>query len=125
MSRYTRWLRDGAITASKGSTAITGSGTYWETAGINPGDMLEVNNSGLFYEIATINSDTSITLARAYQGDTVSGAAYAIVRNFTATMPSKIAAQTAELIWDFKKYVDTDMDRLTGRSAYEIAQQKG
>ena len=125
MSRYTRWLRDGAINASKGSTAITGSGTYWETAGINPGDMLEVNNSGLFYEIATINSDTSITLARAYQGDTVSGAAYAIVRNFTATMPSKIAAQTAELIWDFKKYVDTDMDRLTGRSAYEIAQQKG
>ena len=125
MSRYTRWLRDGAITASKGSTAITGSGTYWETAGINPGDMLEVNNSGLFYEIATINSDTSITLARAYQGDTVSGAAYAIVRNFTATMLSKIAAQTAELIRDFKKYVDTDMDRLTGRSAYEIAQQKG
>ena len=125
MSRYTRWLRDGAINASKGSTAITGSGTYWETAGINPGDMLEVNNSGLFYEIATINSDTSITLARAYQGDTVSGAAYAIVRNFTATMLSKIAAQTAELIRDFKKYVDTDMDRLTGRSAYEIAQQKG
>ncbi len=125
MSRYTRWFRDGNIKATNGSTEITGSGTYWESAGLNPGDMLEVNNSGLFYEIASINSDTSITLARAYQGATLTGAAYAIVRNFTATMPSKIAAQTSELITDFRKYVDSDMERLTGRSAYEIAKLHG
>jgi len=125
MSNYTRWYRDGTLGATNGSTAVTGSGTYWKSAGLNPGDMLEVNNSGLFYEIASVNSDTSITLARAYQGSTVTGAAYAIVRNFTATMPSKIAAQTAELLGDFRKYIDTDMDRITGRSAYEIAKLHG
>ena len=125
MSRYTRWYRDGTGNFTNGSTEVTGSGTYWETAGINPGDLLEVDNSGIFYEIASINSDTSITLARAYQGNTVTDSAYAVVRNFTATMPSKIAAQTAELIGDFRKYVDTDMDRLTGRSAYETAVQNG
>ena len=121
MSRYTRWYRDGTGNFTNGSTEVTGSGTYWETAGLNPGDLLEVSNTGIFYEIASITSDTSITLARAYQGSTVTGAAYAIVRNFTATMPSKIAAQTSELLGDFRKYVDTDMERLTGKSAYELA----
>ena len=125
MSNYTRWFRDGTIGATPGSKEITGSGTYWKSAGLNPGDMLEVNNSGVLLEIASINSDTSITLANAYQGTAVTGAAYAIVRNFTATMPSKIAAQTAELLGDFRKYIDTDMERLTGKSAYEIAKLHG
>ena len=125
MSNYTRWYRDGTLGVTNGSTEVTGSGTYWKSAGLNPGDMLEVNNSGLLLEIASINSDTSITLANAYQGSTVTGAAYAIVRNFTSTMPSKIAAQTAELLGDFRKYIDTDMDRITGRSAYEIAKLHG
>ncbi|MBQ3399563.1 MAG: hypothetical protein IJG51_11795 [Synergistaceae bacterium] len=125
MSSYTRWYTDGEASATSGSTAVTGSGTYWKSAGLNPGDMLTFDNGESFKEIASVNSDTSITLARAYDGNTVTGATYAIVRNFTSTMPSRIAAQTAELLGDFKKYIDTDMQKLNGKSAYEIAKSNG
>ena len=125
MSNYTRWYTDGEASPTNGSTTVTGKGTYWSSAGLNPGDMMTFDNGATFYEVAAVNSDTSITLGRAYGGNTSSGIAYAIVRNFTATMPSKIAAQTAELLGDFRKYIDTDMQKLTGKSAYEIAKANG
>ncbi|MBQ3447528.1 MAG: collagen-like protein [Synergistaceae bacterium] len=125
MSNYTRWYRPGKVSVTSGSTAVTGSGTYWSSAGLNPGDLLTLDNGQSFCEIASINSDTSITLAQAYSGSTVSGVAYAIVRNFTATSLPMVASVTAELLGDFQKYIDTDMQKLNGKSAYELAVQEG
>ena len=123
MSTYTRWYRDGSVTLTKGSNAVTGTNTYWLTAGLNPGDIFKVD--GVDYEIVSITDNTHLTIAGNYAGTTGSDKAYAIVRNFTATMPSKIASQTAELLGDFAKYVDTDMQSIHGKSAYQIACDKG
>ncbi len=125
MSDYTRWYTDGTASPTNGSTTVSGKGTYWLSAGLNPGDMLTFDNGQSFKEIASIVSDTSLKLARAYDGNTETDASYAIVRNFTSTMPSKIAAQTAELIHDFRKYMDNDLQKLNGKSAYEIAKANG
>ena len=125
MSSYTSWYRDGSVSAVTGSRNITGNGTYWGSAGINPGDLFTFNNGKSFTEIATVNSDTSITLATDYEGNTVTGAAYAIVRNFTATMPARIAAQVTEVVGDFKKKFDTATGTVTGKSAYEVAKDNG
>ena len=123
MSTYTRWYRDGSVSVTKNSNVVTGTSTYWLTAGLNPGDIFKVD--GVDYEIVSITDNTHLTIAGNYAGTTGSDKAYAIVRNFTATMPSKIASQTAELLGDFAKYVDTDMQSIHGKSAYQIACDKG
>ncbi len=125
MSSYTSWYRDGSAGATAGSREIKGSGTYWESAGINPGDLFTLDNGKSFLEIAAVNSDTLITLATDYSGNTVTGAAYAIVRNFTASMPAKIAAQVTEIVCDFKKKFDDATGTLKAKSAYEIARDNG
>ena len=110
---------------TKGSTAVTGTSTYWKTAELKAGDMLTVNDGETFFEIASISSDTALTLKTAYTGTTATGSSYAIVRNFTSTMPADIAAQTAELLGDFRRYIDTDMQSIHGKSAYQVAKDNG
>ena len=125
MSNYTKWYGTGDVNATNGSKAVTGTGTYWTSAGLNPGDMLTLDGGDSFREIASIDSDTSITLAENYNGTTVTRAKYAIVRNFTATTPSKVAAQVSELLGEFQQYISTDMQKLNGKSAYEVAKDNG
>lgn len=123
MSTYTRWYRDGTVTLTKGSSSVVGVNTYWLTAGLNPGDIFKVD--GVDYEIVSITDDTHLTLAGNYAGTTGSDKAYAIVRNFTANTQARAAAQAAELIGDFAKYIDNDMQSIHGKSAYQIACEKG
>lgn len=125
MSNYTRWYTTGVASATVNSTAVTGTDTYWKSAGLNPGDMITFDNGDHFFEVKTINSDTSITLGSKYTQATVTGHSYAIIRNFTASTPAQLAAQAAELMNDFRVYVDTDMQKIQGKSAYEIAVAHG
>lgn len=125
MSIYTRWYRVGTAGVTAGGNKVTGSGTYWKSAGINPGDLIQFGNGNPFFEIVSVDSDTSLTLAGNYTGSTVSNAAYAIVRNFTSSSSAKVASQAAGILNDFQKYIDTDMDRITGKSAYEVAVANG
>lgn len=110
---------------TKNSTAVTGTSTYWKTAGLKAGDMFTLDNGGSFFEIASISSDTALTLKTAYTETTATGSTYAIVRNFTSTMPADIAAQTAELLGDFRRYIDADMQSIQGKSAYQVAKDNG
>ena len=125
MSNYTRWYDTGSANVTNGSNVVTGSGTYWISAGINPGDMMTFDGGDSFKEIASVNSDTSITLADSYTGPTAASAGYAVIRNFTATPPSKVAAQVSDLLGLFQQYIDTDMQKLNGKSAYEVAKDNG
>lgn len=123
-TNYTRWYRVGTANLTQGSKNITGSATYWLTAGLNPGDLFTIDGAQ-FYEVDSVTDNTHITLKTAYAGASVSGAGYSIVRNFTASLPAKIAANTAELLGDFAKYIDTDLQSIHGKSAYEVAVSNG
>ena len=63
-------------TASTSGTAVTGTGTFWKTLGINPGDIFTINSTN--YIIASVNTDTSITLTTSAGSNTTR--AYSITR---------------------------------------------
>lgn len=117
---YTRWYREGSVKVVNGSTAITGTDTYWLTAGLNPGDIFSVD--GIHdYEILTITDNTHITLKTSYTGVSADSSQYHIIRNFTAHVPSQLAAQLADLYGDLSRYWDQDTQTIHGKSAYELA----
>lgn len=71
------WPSIGTIDVTNGSTAVTGTGTNW-VATLKAGWAMIMPN-GLPYELASINSDTGVTLAKAYEGSTQTGQAYSVM----------------------------------------------
>lgn len=108
-----RWYRTGTVDITQGSANVTGVGTNWQTAGIQPGDVFMVGNSVL-YEIAQVVSNTSIALHSAFQGATGTAQNYSILRNFAGTMQAQIAAQVSELVNKYESYIDTELQQIVG-----------
>lgn len=72
----------GTVAVTNGSATWTGTGTLWNTPSGNPrlkaGDTILATGGSdkTPYKIKSVNSDTSITTERMYQGSTASGLAY-------------------------------------------------
>lgn len=60
----------GTITVGVTSTSVAGQGTAWISAGVRPGDLLMA--AGLTVPIATVVSNTQLTLARPWPGSALS-----------------------------------------------------
>ncbi|AZO54870.1 MULTISPECIES: hypothetical protein [unclassified Mesorhizobium] len=71
MSTY----KTGTVSVTNGSATVTGSGTAWSVA-LVAGGMF--SSAGVAVPIASVGSDTSITLDYPWPGSTASGAAYSI-----------------------------------------------
>lgn len=73
----------GTVAVSNGSTAVTGTTTVW-TPTTNPQlesrwiQISQTKGDNLWYQVQSVNSNTSITLYQPYQGITVSGGAYTL-----------------------------------------------
>jgi len=67
----------GTVKVTNGSPTVTGTGTGWETALIKGGVFYA---GGGAYPIATVDSETTLTLAIPYTGLDADGVAYAIDR---------------------------------------------
>lgn len=91
--------RTGAINVNNGSTTVTGIGTDWIN-NASAGECL-LAPDGKLYEIASIQSSTSMTLAVGYQGASVGGAgqAYSIIP--TQSFIRDLASQAAALVNGF------------------------
>lgn len=68
----------GTVTATNGSTTVTGSGTSWSVSNMKPGGYFKVTNDNYAYEILSIDSTTQITLVKPYIGVTGGSKAYKI-----------------------------------------------
>ena len=77
MSQY----KTGTVQAFSGLTTITGTGTVWLT-NVKQGDVIVIGTDQLFYIVASVNSDTQITLSSAYHTNK-SGQNYVIVSDFS------------------------------------------
>lgn len=75
--------KTGTVAVTNGSAVITGTGTEW-LANVNAGDGFAVVGDGVVYDVASVDSDTQITLSTVYAGATASGKRYAIQRDFTS-----------------------------------------
>src|ERR1043165_3032761 len=102
---------DGTITITAAArTTLTGSATAWNTAvegfGVNnvqAGGKMVFGSINEVYEVASVTSDTALTLATRYTGDALSGETYSYYEDEYA------------LASDFKEFVDlrifsTDMN---------------
>ncbi|GLU29460.1 hypothetical protein [Brucella sp. NBRC 12950] len=70
LSDYT----SGTITLANGSTAVTGTGTLFDVAKFREGDTLQIQN--LTAVIASVNSNTSLTLTSPWTGTSLTNAPY-------------------------------------------------
>lgn len=68
------YYNTGTATVANGSTAVTGNGTSWVTAGYQAGDYFAAN--GLSVRIAAVPTNTSITLASGWPGTALSSSSY-------------------------------------------------
>lgn len=65
---------DGTVSATNGSSTITGSGTTWTSAMV--GRYIQITD--FWYEITAVASTTSLTIQGEFGEDTVSGSSYTI-----------------------------------------------
>jgi len=72
--QYAYWTTTGTTSFTNGSTAITGSGTTF-TAKVKAGHYVRLQTDGAQYNmvVASVDSDTGITLAAPYTGTTGTG----------------------------------------------------
>ncbi len=90
------WYREGTVTVTNGNAVIVGVNTDWLTAliAVAIGDIFTVD-SKTWYEIINVSTDTGITLDRNFEGGTSGGINYAIIRNTSGTVLTRIAGQVA------------------------------
>ncbi|MEL4373551.1 hypothetical protein [Brucella cytisi] len=83
----------GTITLANGSTTVTGTGTMFTTAAFRPGDTLYIQN--LTAIIASVNSNTSLTLTVPWTGTSLTNEPY---RARYLPDGERVTAQTTTLI---------------------------
>lgn len=110
MSQYTT----GFVSVSPGSQLVTGTGTAW-LANVSVGDLFMVRGINTHYEIASISTDTLLTLNANWGGaTTLAGQSYEIVRDFTS-VNSLIEICTGDKDWPFNlTYNFRKLDLLVG-----------
>lgn len=86
------WYKTGTADFVNGSTAVVGHGTAW-IANAAAGEAIYCPD-GKFREIASVNSDTSLTLAEPYNGATLAGQSYTILpsQSFIRDLVAQVAA---------------------------------
>lgn len=90
----------GTINLTNGSATVTGSGTAW-TSVDHANKQLVVGGFAPFYDVASVESATSLTLSTAYVGPTVSAQAYTI-QDIYLLAPSDLSHFTA--------FIDVQLD---------------
>lgn len=99
------WMNLGTINVVNGSKAVTGVGTKFKTSPIpaREGQPIVVNN--VHYEIASVNSDTSITLTLNYAGATANGLSYIIITTAEGSF-NDLSRRAAQVMSLYQGYMD-------------------
>jgi len=94
----TVWYRQGTASVENGSTSVSGTLTGWLNQ-VKAGDGITFDGGGTWHEVASVESNTALTLASDYAGETVSAGAYAIDRRSPQwTLASDLAVKVAALL---------------------------
>lgn len=128
----------GTVSVANGSTAVTGATTVW-TVTTNAQlesrwiQFAQPNGDNLWYQVQSVNSNTSITLYQPYQGITISGGAYIlgqmplIAEDFQDMIPWKVLQYYFTSIVDnpkkaeeYEKIYDTKLELLAEYSGSNV-----
>ena len=122
------WYKEGSITLEQNSKKVIGSGTKWTNPliGICSGQMLilKTQNTIEIYEIASVQSDTELTLAKHYDGETKSGLGYEI-----PTVPKvsieALALRISEMLNYYQQQMEGWQTALTGEGEVTVTAPDG
>lgn len=117
------WYRTGTVSVTNGSANVVGVGTLWLTQA-SVGDIF-LGPDLVEYEITSITDDTHLALKQingtaAYAGTTNSAQVYAIIRNFTSTLPAQLASQLAALMTTYHVTLDELTAWLSGTGTVTV-----
>lgn len=101
MSTYLQSYRVGTLSVANGSTSVTGTLTLW-SANVLAGDLIIVGST--LAEVASVESNTALTLVSGWTGTTVTGSAYVIHRWSRGWLQ---AGTTALLLADYVSRIPT------------------
>ncbi|ODY59213.1 hypothetical protein [Vibrio parahaemolyticus] len=113
------WYRRGTVTVTDGSKEVVGVGTLWMDAGNKPlaGDIMLI--AGGIYEVESITDNEHLSLFRAFNGVPPANGEYAIIRNTSVTIATRVAAMVASainskqvLIDDLRGYYTSTADKV-------------
>lgn len=79
----------GTVSVTQGSKVVTGSGTTW-LANVDPGMLLRL--AGSYYVVASVDSNTQVTLAEGYLSATAATQSYTLTR--LGAVPSHVNSPT-------------------------------
>ncbi|HHP0484945.1 TPA: tail fiber protein [Vibrio harveyi] len=93
-----RWYRTGTIAVTSGSKEVVGTKTFWIDSPIKPlaGDLMLI--TGQIYEIESIKDNTHLTLHKPFSGNPPTKGEYAVIRNTSLNLTSRVAAMVAQIV---------------------------
>lgn len=114
------WYRVGKVSVVGGSQSIVGVDTNWQSdvIAIAIGDIFTLD-AKTWYEVTAVNSDTSITLDRGFEGSTGTDKSYAILRNTSGTILTRIAGQVSVQFNQKQLFLDELRNWLNSTNASE------
>lgn len=122
------WYNTGTIAVTNGSKIVTGVGTKWTNSliGICAGQMLLLHTEGFIEicEIASVQSDTQLTLANKYNGKTRSGIKYQIPTSPNVSIEA-LALRISEMLNYYQTQLDAWQMILTGEDAVTLTAPDG
>ena len=103
--------RQGTVTVTQGSKIVTGVDTAFNVVGIYAGDIFSLvdgNNipTGSLYEVASVESDTKLTLLQAYQGTSGSAKNYVIMNMAGNQTTPRFSAKVSNLLGEIQPIAD-------------------
>lgn len=129
MTTQTPWYRTGTVAVTAGSKSVTGAGSAWQSQ-VLAGDLFGLTDANgnlttALAEVESVSSDTALTLKSQWPGSTLSGQKYAIIRNFTGSLPADLAARLSKLIAQYQISVDELTDLLTSSGTVTLTTLTG
>jgi hypothetical protein len=106
----------GAAAVTEDSTAVTITGATLLTDGVQVGRYIKFDGSGTYYKIDTITGETTLTLDKAYDGDTATDAEYEILPQEEYNLPIQAGHRT--FLWHKEYGYPYQMGYVTDQSFY-------
>ncbi|KAA0573371.1 hypothetical protein [Azospirillum sp. Sh1] len=106
------WYRQGTVTLTQGSAAVTGSGTLWLGA-VRDGSTFTTDYKTL-YEVVSVSGDGSLTLDRPWEGASVSAGSYAVIFASETISNAELVAEIATMVAKWAQREDQYDDWIGG-----------
>lgn len=111
----------GTVSVTNASKTVTGVSSLW-SANADAGMLLRVAGAGRYYAVASVDSNTQLTLVDAYEGSTAATQSYALTRLGSAAAPYRVAELYAAVAERLVTVEGSSIRFSAGRSALGVLQ---